>query len=88
MVQTTFCSFAVARAGPCVCLLPKNQANAECEKDMRFVWKYFLCSDDVSLGSGKNGSFDDRTEGSSLHEGNRWFLMMMIQSKDICDDDL
>jgi len=27
-------------------------------------------SDDVSLGSGKNGSFDDRTEGSSLHEGN------------------
>jgi len=27
-------------------------------------------SDDLSLGSGRNGSFDDRTEGSSLHEGN------------------
>ena len=50
----------------------------------------FLCSDDVSLGSGKNGSFDDRTEGSSLHEGIRWTLMMIDSSGDIVgvgDDD-
>ena len=33
--------------------------------------KKFPCADDLSLGSGRNGSFDDRTEGSSLHEGNR-----------------
>ena len=44
---------------------------------IRLLWKYFLCSDDVSLGSGKNGSFDDRTEGSSLHEGNRLIIMML-----------
>ena len=53
-----------------VCFLKTKQMQ-RVKKDMRFAWKYFLCSDDVSLGSGKNGSFDDRTEGSSLHEGNR-----------------
>ena len=46
-------------------------------KKCTFDTSSFL-SDDISLGSGKNGSFDDRTEGSSLHEGNRWLLLLMM----------
>ena len=68
-----------------VCFLKTKQMQSV-KKDMRLVRKYFLCSDDVSLGSGKNGSFDDRTEGSSLHEGNRWFLMMITMRISIMID--
>ena len=59
-----------------VCFLKTKQMQ-RVRKEMIFASKYFLCSDDVSLGSGKNGSFDDRTEGSSVHEGIRWTLMMV-----------
>jgi len=44
-------------------------------------------SDDVSLGSGKNGSFDDRTEGSSLHEGNSELAEMTPEKERGVEED-
>ena len=73
MVQTTSVHLQLQQglARVFVCFLKTKQ-------EQRLRANETISSDDVSLGSGKNGSFDDRTEGSSLHEGNRWLLLLMM----------
>ena len=71
MVQTTSVHLQLQQglARVFVCFLKHvKQIGVECRVQINLR---NVSSDDVSLGSGKNGSFDDRTEGSSLHEGNR-----------------
>ena len=73
MVQTTSVHLQLQQglARVFVCFLKTKQ-------EQRLRANETISSHDVSLGSGKNGSFDDRTEGSSLHEGNRWLLLLMM----------
>jgi len=82
MVQTTSVHLQLQQglARVFVCFLKTKQ-------EQRLRANETISSDDVSLGSGKNGSFDDRTEGSSLHEGNSELAEMTPEKERGVEED-